>query len=106
MVVLLFAKLISTEESENLKNIDLKKVYSHSMESVKCSIGHHALKTDLCVEALAYLSLKDQFKKSYLIQNMQQICSHIDSLSYQAFVFMVLNMCRDSNFDTIPSYAI
>ena len=37
---------------------------------------------------------------------MTEICANIDSLSYQAFVFMVLNMCRDSNFDTIPSYAI
>lgn len=35
MVVLLFAKLISTEESDKLVKIDLMKVYTHCMESAK-----------------------------------------------------------------------
>jgi hypothetical protein len=64
----------------------VQKINSNGTKPVKCSIGHYAVKKDLCVEALAYLSRKDQFKKSYLILNMQQICFHINSLSYQAFV--------------------
>ena len=59
MVVLLFAKLISTEESDKLAKIDLMKVYAHCMESAKHGLGVHALRTDICIEALAYLSLKD-----------------------------------------------
>ena len=59
MVVLLFAKLISTEESDKLVKINLMKVYAHCMESAKSSLGIHALKTDICIEALAYLSLKN-----------------------------------------------
>ena len=59
MVVLLFAKLISTEESDKLVKINLMLVYAHCMESAKSSLGMHALKTDICIEALAYLSLKD-----------------------------------------------
>ena len=59
MIVLLFAKLISTEEQESLKAIELKRVFTHSMESIKSNLSSHALKTDLCIEALAYLSLKE-----------------------------------------------
>lgn len=59
MVVFLFAKLISTEESDKLAGINLQEVFNHSMESIKQNLGQHALKTDICVEALAYLSLKE-----------------------------------------------
>ena len=52
------------------------------MESIKQNFRSHALKTDICVEALAYLSLKEQFKKEFLIQNIAEVCQNIDSVSY------------------------
>ena len=80
MAVFLFGKLISTEE--NLSEFDNEKVFLHSIETVKAHLGQHALKTDICVEALAYLSLKEKFKKNYLIHYMPVISTSIDSLSY------------------------
>ena len=100
----MFAKLISTEE--NLSGLDIDQLYLYCIENVKSNLGQHALKTDICLEALAYLSLKERFKKHFLIKHMAEVCRNVDSLYYQAFVFMVLNMCRDSTFDTIPSYSI
>jgi hypothetical protein len=80
MSVLLFAKLISTEES--LAEVEVNKVFGHCMETIKGNLGQHALKTDICIEALAYLSLKEVFKKSFLVQNLSVVCSNVDSLSY------------------------
>ncbi len=80
MSVLLFAKLISTEES--LAEVEVNKVFGHCMETIKDNLGQHALKTDICIEALAYLSLKEVFKKSFLVQNLSVVCSNVDSLSY------------------------
>lgn len=58
------------------------------------------------MEALAYFSLKAEFKQRFLVQGIQNVCKHVKKQTYQAFVFMVLNMCRDEKFDLIPSFGL
>jgi len=69
MMVLLFGKLISTEES--LEGIISDQLYKYCMETIKANLGQHSLKTDICIEALAYLSLKERFKKDYLMHHLE-----------------------------------
>ena len=56
-MILLFAKLISVIENIELNSIT--NVFRQSMNSIKLHVGQFALKTDICIEALAYLSLKE-----------------------------------------------
>jgi hypothetical protein len=95
MTVLLLCKLLSVEESVP----ESAKLFAKCISVLMGNLGQHPLKTDICVEALAYLSLKDEFKHEHLAPNLDKICEFVDHTSYQPFVFMALNMCRDKRFD-------
>ena len=83
----------------------MEKIFERCMQIVLKNVGHHSLKTDICFEILAYLSLKNSFK-NLIISHIEQLCLHVDAVSYQAFVFMTLNLCRDTKFDSIPSFGL
>ncbi len=71
--ILLFSKLISTEEDLTLVSSDMEKIFERCMQIVLTNVGQHSLKTDICFETLAYLSLKSSFK-SILVKHIEQLC--------------------------------
>lgn len=103
--ILLFSKLISTEEDLAFISSEMEKIFERCMQIILKNVGHHSLKTDICFEILAYLSLKKSFK-NLIVSHIEQLCLHVDAVSYQAFVFMTLNLCRDAKFDSIPSFGL
>ena len=79
--ILLFSKLISTEEDLALISSEMEKIFERCMQIVLKNVGHHSLKTDICFEILAYLSLKNSFK-NLIISHIEQLCLHVDAVSY------------------------
>jgi hypothetical protein len=52
---------------------DMEKIFERCMQIVLTNVGQHSLKTDICFETLAYLSLKSSFK-SILVKHIEQLC--------------------------------
>ena len=102
----MLGKMLSVEEKVSDVVKDHLTLYQKCFQTILANFGQHKLKDDLCMESLAYFSLKSDFKQSFLISDIDQVCKYVCKTTYQAFVFMVLNLCRDAFFDSIPSFGL
>lgn len=64
------AKMLAVEENIKSCVSEYHKLFEKSMSILIANMGQHSLKTDLCFEALAYLSLKAEFKSQHLISRL------------------------------------
>ena len=122
----LFSRLAALKPIQDNAALDLSNLFSkvkNWLSQQLAQIEQPQIRLDLIVDTLGYLSLKSKFKEAMLEADFASFTNQITSLVisksegvqentiklngiYQSFIFFVLNLVRDTEFEKLPSYSL